>query len=166
MTARVALCAGVWRLPRGPPVSERVRGRRAALSIPDTDLRSLRLSLRLSRAALRPSPPLTHPGSGQQACGLRRPAAAFGQRAASERRPKARAVELATACCCPGEGRARRGRGGRRASHSCRGGGVWDPDARASPASSLRARGFIVCNAQARRPVASLGCRLPCSIDS
>lgn len=117
-------------------------------------------------AALRPSPPLTHPGSGQQACGLRRPATAFGQRAASERRPKARAVELATARCCPGEGRARRGRGGRRASHSCRGGGVWDPDARASPASSLRARGFIVCNAQARRPVASLGCRLPCSIDS
>lgn len=90
-------------------------------------------------------------GSRRVGCGARQ------QLSGSDQRPRARAAELATACCCPGEGRARRGRGGRRASHSCRGGGVWDPDARASPASSLRARGFIVCNAQARRPVASLG---------
>lgn len=86
VTARAAFCAGVWGLPRGPPVSEGVRGRRAALSIPEPDLRSLRFSLSLRRAALRPGPSLTHPGGGQRACGRRCPESAFVRRTARERR--------------------------------------------------------------------------------
>lgn len=41
---------------------------------------------------------------------------------------------------------------------------MWDPDARAGPASALRARGFIVCNAQARRSSASPGCFPPLEV--
>lgn len=80
VTARAALCAGVWGLPRGPPVSERVRGRRATLSIPEANLRSLRFSL--SRAARRPSPPLPH-SPGRRAVGVRAAAPGGSLRAAN-----------------------------------------------------------------------------------
>lgn len=94
MTARAALCAGVGALPRGPPGSEPVRGRRAALSIPEPDLRSLSLSLRLRRAALRPAlPSLTRAvGSRREGCGA--PAAAFGRAANWQRAASAESEPL------------------------------------------------------------------------